>query len=149
VSVDAAGVERLAPTEKVRSIQGAVLSRPPRPGGLSLAVFSFSAADIRERQVVREALRLHGFQKLAQNAYVNGRVETRELEAQLERAGLSDRVFFLRCEYDANPSLKARLASLFDLAGRAQALRELQRDLARFLDAPRLRARELGSLSPV
>lgn len=131
---DERGVLRYTPEGVSASVQRSVIGQPDRPRGFLLAIFSFAADDARERQVVREALRLHGFQKLAQNAYINGRIETGELEAHFEREGVSDHVFFFRCEDGDDPALRRKLASLFDLPARARALTHFRRDLETFLD---------------
>lgn len=131
---DDAGVLRYTPAGLSRSVQSSVIGQPDRPKGFLLAVFSFAADDARERQVVREALRLHGFQKLAQNAYINGRIDTAGLEALFEREGVSHQVFFFKCEDDDDPTLRRKLASLFDLPARARALLRFQHDLLAFLD---------------
>lgn len=121
-----------------RSLSQVVLAKPTRPDGFLLAVFSFTADDVRERQVVRDALRLHGFQKLAQNAYLNGQVDTSALEAVLDEEGLSDHVFLFRCADLDDPKLRRKLTALFDLPKRAKALSQFHDDLVAYLEAPKL-----------
>ena len=135
---DAGGVTRYQLAGIARSISHAVIARPSRPDGFLLAVFSFASDDVRERQVVREALKLHGFQKLAQNVYINGQMETAELEAVFEREGLTEHVYFFRCQEGDEPALRKKLTTLFDLPRRMQTLLQFQRDLSAFLEEPRL-----------
>jgi DNA-binding transcriptional regulator PaaX len=130
---DAAGIVRYEPLGLTQSLRESVVGRPQRPPGYRLVVFSFTADDGRERQVVREALRLHGFQKLAQNAYIAGQVDTTDLEALFAREGLEDHVFFFTCEDDASPGFQRKLTALFDLAARARLLSRFQDDLEAFL----------------
>lgn len=135
--VDREGVTRYRLARLGRSIGEAVRGRPARPDGLLLAIFSFSASDGRERKIVRDALRLHGFHKLAQNVYVNGHIDTGGLEALFEREGIAEHVYWFRAGAD-DPRLAARLTGLFDLDARARQLARLQGDLERYLGEPKL-----------
>lgn len=118
-----------------RSIGTAVKRRFERPEGFLLAVFSFAAGDARERQVVREALRAHGFQKLAQNVYINGQIDTAELERIIRDEGLGDHFFLFRSD-DRDPARDHRLAALFDVKKRAASLRRFEADLRAYLEEP-------------
>jgi DNA-binding transcriptional regulator PaaX len=135
---DAQGVRRYRMAGLASSISRTALARPNQPEGFLLAVFSFTSEDGRERQVVREALKLHGFQKLAQNVYITGQMETGELEAHFEREGLTENVYLFRCPASEDPVLRRKLSSLFDLGKRKAALEQFEHDLLEFLKAPRL-----------
>lgn len=152
-TVDAAGVTRYHLTALGRSVGSTVRSRPSRPHGLLLAVFSFAADDTRERKTVRDALRLHGFHKLAQNVYVTGDLDTSGLDALFEEEGLADHVYWFRARDEGDPRLLRRLTGLFDLEPRAKHLSTLATDLERYLDAPKLdpltRARRFLYAGPV
>lgn len=137
-SVDARGVTRYRLAALGRSIGATVRQRPTRPDGLLLAIFSFAADDSRERQAVREALRLYGFHKLAQNVYVNGEIDTRELEEVFRREGVSEHVYLLRCHDSDDPALRRKLSSLFDLEARKRVLAAFREDLSAWLEAPKL-----------
>jgi DNA-binding transcriptional regulator PaaX len=134
-AVTANGVTRYRIGPFGRSIGTAVKRRFERPDGFLLAVFSFAADDVRERQVVREALRAHGFQKLAQNAYINGQIDTAELERVVRDNGLSDHLFLFRSD-DRDPARDKRLAALFDVKRRAVLLRRFEADLRAFVEEP-------------
>lgn len=121
-----------------RSLQEIVAGQLQRPQGLTLVVFAFATENVRERQVVREALRLHGFQRLAQNTYIGGAVDTTALAATFRREGIEDRVFVFRTEGDLSPNVEERLVALFDLHARARALRALHADLLALLEDARL-----------
>ncbi|APR81886.1 Hypothetical protein A7982_07235 [Minicystis rosea] len=118
-----------------RSIGMAVKQRVERPEGFLLAVFSFAAGDARERQVVRDALRGHGFQKLAQNVYINGQIDTTELERIIRDDGLGDHFFLFRAD-DRDPARDQRLAALFDVKKRAALLRRFEADLHAYVEEP-------------
>ncbi|MGK4002111.1 hypothetical protein WMF31_05770 [Sorangium sp. So ce1036] len=141
---DDGGVTRYRMTAIQRSISRAVLGRSARPEGFLLAIFSFASDDARERQIVRDALKLHGFQRLAQNAYINGQINTDELEAALEKHGLTEHVFLFRCPEIDDPVLRRKLTELFDLRGRKKALLQFQRDLVAFLEEPGIGDDELA-----
>ncbi|MEQ1503790.1 MAG: hypothetical protein ABMB14_16235 [Myxococcota bacterium] len=129
---DPAGVTRYRTGALSRSVSRAV--RAERPDGFVLAVFSFVTEQVRERQVVREALKLHGFQKLAQNVYIHGRIDTIELEAVLREEGLDEHVWLFRVPEADDPALRRKLTALFDLTSRAAQLRAFDLDLVQFLD---------------
>lgn len=137
-SVDPAGTTRYRLASLGRSIGSAVRDRPSRPPGFLLAIFSFASENVRERQAVREALRLYGFHKLAQNVYVNGQIDTAELEEIFEREGVSEQVYLLRCEDVEDPALRRKLTTLFDLTARKRVLTALESDLSAWLEAPKL-----------
>lgn len=138
------GATRYRLSEFSRGVSRAVRGRVERPEGFLLAIFSFAASDDRERQVVRDALRYQGFQRLAQNAYINGRIDPAPLEAVFQAHGLSDRVFLFPCTEPDDPALRKRLLRLFDVEGRRKVLARLRDDLHAFLDAPGLPADELA-----
>ncbi|MGA9520916.1 MAG: hypothetical protein WBV82_05600 [Myxococcaceae bacterium] len=117
-----------------RSVSLAVRGRFERPEGFVLAVFSFAADDVRERQLVRETLKSHGFQKLAQNVYINGQIDTSELERVIGENGLSEHLFLFRCNDDAESSRDERLVRLFNVKQRAQQLVRFEADLHAFLN---------------
>ncbi len=152
-STDRDGVTRYRLTTLGRSIGTAVRGRPSRPSGLLLAVFSFTADDTRERSTVRDALRLHGFQKLAQNVYVSGDLDTSALDELFEKEGLADNVFWFRARDDKDPRLLRRLGGVFDVEARAKTLATVRDDLEQYLLAPKLepltRARRFFYAGPV
>lgn len=118
------------------SIGLAVQQRFARPEGYVLAIFSFEAGDTRERQVVRDALKSYGFQKLAQNVYINGQIDTAPIEEAVAAHGLSQHLFLFRCPDQADPSLDRRLVALFDVKERARVLARFERELEGYLHAP-------------
>jgi DNA-binding transcriptional regulator PaaX len=135
---DERGVTRYQLAGMARSISHTVRDRPLRPEGFLLAIFSFSSEDVRERQVVREALKLHGFQKLAQNVYINGQIDTAEIEALLARERLTEHVYFFRGQQSDDPVIRKRITALFDLPKRRASLQQFHRDLLAYLAAPDL-----------
>lgn len=112
-----------------KSITRSVRATPAAARGVVVAVFSFATEDARQRHVVREALRLHGFHKLAQNVYVSRAADTRALEELLERRRVLKQVFLFRCE---NPD-DERLAHVFGVDEHARRLSGFSRALDSFL----------------
>ncbi|EYF08126.1 hypothetical protein [Chondromyces apiculatus] len=135
---DENGVMRYRMTAVQRSISLTVQGRDTRPQGFLLAIFSFASDDVRERQVVRDALKDYGFQKLAQNVYINGQIDTTELENVLKKHGLLENVYLFRCPDVEEPNLRRKLTALYDMAGRKKTLLQFHRDLLAFLEAPGL-----------
>jgi DNA-binding transcriptional regulator PaaX len=117
-----------------RSIAQAVGGQFERPDGYILAVFSFAADDARERQIVRTALKSHGFAKLAQNVYISGLFDTTALEAIIAAHGLAEHLFLFRCADARDTERDARLRTLFDIKRRAAVLLRFDADLHGFLD---------------
>jgi DNA-binding transcriptional regulator PaaX len=150
---DARGVTRYRMSALHRSVSSSVRGRPDRPAGFLLAVFSFATENARERQVVRDVLKLHGFQKLAQNVYLNGQIDTGEVERVVRENGLSEHLFLFRCAEDSDPAQDQRLMAFFDLKGRAAVLTRFERDLQTFLEGKGVsgdeRARRLLAVGPV
>lgn len=132
------GEPRFHRGEFTRSLQETVAGQLKRPDGFTLVVFAFATENARERQVVREALRLHGFQRLAQNTYIGGSVDTSALESTFRHEGIEDNVFVFQTRGDLPPNVQERLVTLFDLRARARVLRALRADLVAFLDDARL-----------
>ncbi len=152
-SVDAGGERRYRMAALSQSIRGAVQGRFERPAGFVVAVSSFATEQAAERGFVRSVLSDHGFHRLAQNVYVNGLLDTAELEELIRRRGLSDHLYVFRCGGGQDPALLRRLAGVFDLGGRARAQARVERELRAFLEAPGLpgdeRARRILYAAPV
>lgn len=144
VRADRDGEPRYHRGELTRSLQETVSRQLTRPDGFTLVVFTFATENARERHVVREALRLHGFQRLAQNTYLGGAIDTSSLEETFRREGVEDNVFVFRTEGALPANVRERLGALFDLKHRAKVLRQLGADLKELLDDPRLDDTELG-----
>ena len=117
-----------------RSIALAVRGQFERPDGYILAVFSFAVDDARERQIVRTALKSHGFAKLAQNVYVSGIFDTTGLEAIIAERGLAEHLFLFRCTDQRDRGRDDRLRALFDVKRRAAVLARFEADLHGYLD---------------
>lgn len=128
------GVTRYRSASLSRSVSRTVGGSEERPDELVLAVFSFSTDDARPRQVVREALKLHGFQKLAQNVYIHGQINTGPLNELLREVGLEDHVWLFRIPGTEDPVLRRKLTALFDLTARSERLRAFAQDLESYLD---------------
>jgi DNA-binding transcriptional regulator PaaX len=141
---DPAGVTRYRLTELQREVSEVVRGWQERPEGFLVGIFSFHAREEAERRAVRETLAYFGFKRIAQNAYVNGMIDTAGLEAELERAGVADRCYLFRCPSVEDPALLERLSRALDVAGRAAVLARFQKELEAFLDEPGLTAMETG-----
>jgi DNA-binding transcriptional regulator PaaX len=138
-SPDEGGVMRYRMSAIHRSVNGTVQSRFSRPGGFLLAVFSFSTEDARERQVIREVLKAHGFKKLAQNVYINGQIDTGEIERVVQEKGLAEHLYLFRCSDIEDPRLESKLTALFDVTGRWATLSHFEHHLQEYLEDQRLR----------
>ncbi len=142
--VDEAGIQRFRLTRMQESVSRVVRGWPNRPDGFIIGVFSFHASEEAERRTVRANLKYFGFKRIAQNTYINGMIDTSDLEAELKRAGVAENFHLFRCPSIDDGKLLARLTEIFDVKGRARALERFGRDLAFFLEEPGLDAMELG-----
>jgi DNA-binding transcriptional regulator PaaX len=142
--VDEAGTRRFRLTPMQESVSRVVRDRRVRPDGFIVGVFSFHAREEVERRAVRENLKYFGFKRIAQNTYINGTIDTSGLEAELARAGVSDRFYLFRCPSIDDETLLARLAEVFDVKARERTLKRFRVELTRFLEEPGLDEMELG-----
>lgn len=111
----------------------------PRPQGFLLAVFSFRAEEEDGRAALRTLLKSYGFRKLAQNTYIQGRIETEGLRSAIRELGLENHFYLFTCPDVEDKHLIARILKLFDVEGRRNELRNYLALLTSFLpeDLPR------------
>jgi len=122
---------RLAPATLAMGM--ALIHSEQRPEGFLLAIFSFKQEDNEERSALRGLLKAYGFRKLAQNAYIHGRIETESLRAAIRELGLEEHLFLFTCPAIEDEDLVARILSLFDIEGRRRMLRDYLARLTSFL----------------
>jgi DNA-binding transcriptional regulator PaaX len=142
--IDETGTRRFRLTPMQESVSRVVRDWRMRPDGFIVGVFSFHAREEAERRTVRESLMYFGFKRIAQNTYINGMIDTSGLEAELARAGVSDRFYLFRCPLIDDEALLARLAEVFDVKARARTLERFRADLEAFLEEPGIDEMELG-----
>ncbi len=140
--IDRAGIRRFRLTSYQESVSRVVRDWQTRPDGFIVGIFSFHAREEAERRAVRESLRCIGFKRIAQLTCINGMIDMSGLEAELSRAGVSDRFYLFRCPSMDDEALLARLVEVFDVKARA-------RELERFLDEPPIPARILPRSYPL
>jgi DNA-binding transcriptional regulator PaaX len=104
------------------------------PEGFIIAVFSFTADAASERSIVRETLKNFGFKKLAQNVYLNGRIDMGPLRAAMLELGLSSHLYLFQCPEIEDEALIRRVIELFDLDERSVELAAFETAMLAFLD---------------
>jgi len=112
------------------------------PEGFIVAVFSFTADAASERGIVRETLKNFGFKKIAQNVYLNGRIDTAPLRSAMRELGLDSHLYLFQCPELEDEALIRRVIDLFDLDERAAQLAAFESAMLAFLDGARPRARD-------
>ena len=139
VEVDTANRNRYALAPATFEMGTSQIHTKPRPEGFLLAVFSFRAEEQDDRAALRNLLKSYGFRKLAQNTYIQGRIETAGLQAALHALGLEDHFFLFTCPDVDDERLITRILRLFDFEGRCAELRDYFALLTSFLpeDLPR------------
>lgn len=133
VEKDGAGTKRYRLSQAKLDIGLSLIHAEARPEGFILAVFSFRSEDSSERAALRDLLRDFGFRKLAQNTYINGRIETKGLKAEVKKLGLEDHLFVFTCPDIEDGDLVRRILSLFDLEARKAELSAYLKRLQAFL----------------
>jgi DNA-binding transcriptional regulator PaaX len=139
---DAVGVTRYRMTEASMAMGAATLDRHLQPPGFLLAIFSFAADNIEERNFVRETLKYYGFKKLAQNTYINGRINTGSLQEAIKAAGLAKHLYLFHCPDIDDPDLTDRILDLFDVEERTRFLHRFLAELTAFLNPDNLDTRD-------
>jgi DNA-binding transcriptional regulator PaaX len=109
-----------------------------RQGGLAegfiVAVFSFTVDAASQRSVVRETLKNFGFKKIAQNVYLNGRIDTGPLRAAMRELGLDSHLYLFQCPELEDEALIRRVIELFALGERSVELAAFETAMLAFLD---------------
>ena len=141
---DKNGVKRFRLTKLQKSVSNVVVNWQNRPQGFTLVVFSFRKDDEKERRTVREILKYFGFQKLAQNTYINGMIDTTGMETEMKHRKLDRNLYVFRCPEVNSPGLLKRLRKIFDIENRARELSEFETDLKAFLSEPSIRGDEFA-----
>jgi DNA-binding transcriptional regulator PaaX len=139
VEKDAEGANRYRLTDS-KLVLGMVNSHAEhRPEGFLVAVFTFKQGDDKERGIVRETLKNLGFKKIAQNTYLNGRIDTEGLVIPLmKRLGIDKHLYLFDCPEIGNPELVGKILRLFDIPRRAKELSRFHAALVPFLSEPGL-----------
>lgn len=122
----------------------ATITREKQPEGFIVAVFSFTKDAESERAVVRETLRNYGFKRLAQNTYINGRIDTKGLLESMKSFGLEKNLYLFQCPDIDDPDLISKILGLFDLDGRKAMLERFYVQMVDFLGQKDLSDDELG-----
>jgi len=133
VERDGAGRNRYRLAQSQLEMGNAIIHSDQRPEGFIIAVFSFKSEDTSERAALRELLKDYGFKKLAQNTYINGRIETQALHATVLALGLEKHLYLFTCPDIDDPELVGRIVELFDLGARNKELAEYYSLLRDFL----------------
>lgn len=122
----------------------ATISREKQPEGFIVAVFSFTKDAESERAVVRETLKNYGFKRLAQNTYINGRIDTKGLLESMKSFGLEKNLYLFHCPDIDDQDLISKILGLFDLEGRKKMLERFYEQMVDFLSEKDLSDEELG-----
>ncbi len=103
------------------------------PGGFTVAIFTFTADAVSERSIVRETLKNFGFKKIAQNVYLNGRIDTGPVREAMRELKLDSNLFLLDCPDIEDESLVRKILDIFEVQKRSAELAEFEKAMVRFL----------------
>jgi phenylacetic acid degradation operon negative regulatory protein len=110
------------------------------PEGFIVAVFSFTVDATSERSIVRETLKNFGFKKIAQNVYLNGRIDTGPLRAAMRELGLDSHLYLFQCSELEDEVLIRRVNDLFELGERSVELAAFEAAMLAFIDCAQAEA---------
>lgn len=122
----------------------ATIAREKQPEGFIVAVFSFTKDAISERSVVRETLKNYGFKRIAQNTYINGRIDTTGLVDAMRKFGLEKNLYLFHCPDIDDQDLLQKIVDLFELEKRKEKLEQFYQHMVGFLTEPGLDDDEIG-----
>ena len=111
--------------------------------GFTLAVFSFSRENEKERYVIRSVLAGTGFKKLAQNTYINVRGRKDELMKKIKKEGLEKHLFIFECDENLDENTISRLTSIWGVNERIKLLNKFYFDLRTYLKPEGLPGQEI------
>ncbi|MDF2504109.1 hypothetical protein [Clostridium sp.] len=97
--------------------------------GFTLAVFNFKKENDKERYRIREILNAFGFRKLAQNVYLNIRVDSENIMQEIAKWDLEDNIYLFNCNDIKDPSMISRIRLLWKLDQWNDKLNEFYEDL--------------------
>lgn len=120
------------------------IKRDQQPEGFIVAVFSFTKDAISERAVVRDTLKNYGFKRIAQNTYINGRIETKGLQGAMKDFGLEKNLYLFHCPDIDDLDLLNKILELFDIQNRMNLLHEFYSQMVGFLTERGLSDEEIG-----
>jgi DNA-binding transcriptional regulator PaaX len=100
-----------------------------RSEGFTLAIFNFKKENIKERYRVREILSAFGFKKLAQNVYLNIKVDSESIMKEISKWNLQENVYLFDCNDIEDSSMINRISALWDLNEWNDKLNEFYEDL--------------------
>jgi DNA-binding transcriptional regulator PaaX len=136
-------VTRYQMTESSMNMGKATSDRQNLPEGFIIAIFSFTKEEDTERARVRETLKYYGFKKLAQNTYINGRIETESLKKTMREFGLERNLYLFHCPNIDDIELIEKILSVFEIEKRNKFLHEFYKDLTSFLFVKNLDVEEI------
>jgi DNA-binding transcriptional regulator PaaX len=144
VSKDAAGITRYRLSDPKLMMSVVNSRKNALAEGFIVAVFSFTKDTAGDRTIVREALRNFGFRKIAQNTYINGRIDTAVLMQAMKALGLDTHLYLFTCPDIDNPDLLRRILDLFDIPRRTAELNRFYSGVTSFLLEKRLSDEEMA-----
>jgi DNA-binding transcriptional regulator PaaX len=111
--------------------------------GFTLAVFSFSRENEKERYIIRSVLAGTGFKKLAQNTYINIRGRKDELMKKIKKERLEKHLFIFECDNNLDENTVSRLSDIWEINGRVKLLNKFYYDLQTYLKTGGLSGQEI------
>lgn len=141
---DALGENRYAIAPSTFEMGLATINRDSHPEGFILAVFSFTKDAESERAVVRDTLKNYGFKRIAQNTYINGRIDTAGLMTKMKSFGLEKNLYLFHCPDIDNCDLIQKILVLFNIEKRKEMLNHFYDSMINFLNESGMSDLDLG-----
>lgn len=141
---DALGENRYAIAPTTYEMGLVSINRDAQPEGFILAVFSFTKDAESERAVVRDTLKNYGFKRLAQNTYINGRIDTTGLMSAMRSFGLEKNLYLFHCPDIDDNDLIQKILVLFNIEKRKEMLNQFYDKMVNFLSETEISELDLG-----
>lgn len=120
------------------------INREKQADGFIVAVYSFTKDAENERVAVRDTLKNYGFKRLAQNTYINGRIDTKGLLSTMKKLGLEKHLYLFHCPNIDDPDLINKILNLFEMDQRKLMLDKFYSHMIKFLGEQELSDDDLG-----
>lgn len=141
---DSNGITRYQLSQGYLDMGMTLINRNQQPEGFIVAVFSFTKDANSERAIVRDTLKNYGFKRIAQNTYINGRIDTTSLLAAMKEFGLEQNLYLFHCPDIDDLGLVNKILELFDIQSRMKLLQQFYLDMVEYLAEDGLDDDEIG-----
>jgi DNA-binding transcriptional regulator PaaX len=126
--------KRFKLTSAQQSVSKVLMDDTGSEKGFSIAIFSFTTEQEKERRDARILLEGCGFKLFAQNSYIRRKINKEYFEKSIKEYGLSRNLFVFDCSDPGTEEFRARLFSQFEMEKAVKLTNTFYFDLKKFLN---------------